>query len=86
MFDMMNQMMGGWGGGASWWLLWPLNLVFLGAVAVGVVWVIDRLRSHRGQEAGSARPESPLEILKRRSVLGELDRREFEEKRRDLLG
>ena len=86
MFAMMNQMMGAWGGGVSWWLPGLLNLVLLGAVVVGVVWTIDRLRSNRGQEAGSARPESPLDILKRRYALGEIDRREFEEKRRDLLG
>ncbi len=85
MFDMMNQMMGGWGGGVSWWLFGLINLVLLGAVVVGVVWAIDRLQSQRGQEAGPAPSESALDILKRRYALGEIDRREFEEKKRDLL-
>lgn len=86
MFAVMSQMMSGWGGGGSWWLSGLLNLVLLGAVVVGVVWAIDRLRSHRGQEAGPASSESALDILKRRYALGEIDKREFEEKRRDLLG
>jgi len=37
MFDLMTQMMTGWGGGASWWLSGLLNLVIIGAVVVGVV-------------------------------------------------
>lgn len=35
--------------------------------------------------AGSSRYELALNILKRRYALGEIDKREFEEKKRDLL-
>lgn len=84
MFGLMNQMMGGWGGGASWWLSGLLNLILLGALVVGVVWAIERLRGQRGQEVGSARFESALDILKKRYARGEIDKEEFETKRRDL--
>lgn len=85
MFGLMNQMMGGWwGGGASWWFASLINLVLLGAVVVAVVWAMDRLRSQRAQEVGSARFESALDILKKRYARGEIGKEEFEAKRRDL--
>lgn len=68
----------------SWWLFGLLNWVLLGA-AVGAVWAIDRLLSQRGQQAGSSRFESALHILKKRYALAEIDGRELEEKKRDLL-
>jgi putative membrane protein len=84
MFDLMTQMMTGWGGAASWWLPGLLNLIIIGAVVVGVVWAIERLRSKPGQEVGSARFEPALDILKKRYARGEIDKEEFEAKRRDL--
>jgi putative membrane protein len=70
---------GWWGGGM---VLWG---VFWIAVTVALVWIakaaLDRSRVREGPEP---RPESPLEILQRRYARGEIDRAEFEEKRRDL--
>ncbi|MBI4536331.1 MAG: SHOCT domain-containing protein [candidate division NC10 bacterium] len=77
-------MMGAWAGGASWWVSGLLSLILLGALVVGVVWAIDRLRSQRGQEVGSARFESALDILKKRYARGEIGKEEFDTKRRDL--
>lgn len=85
MVNIMSQMMGGWwGGGTSWWFASLINLVLLGAVVVGVVWGIDRLRSQRRREESSARFESALDILKKRYARGEIGKEEFEAKRRDL--
>jgi putative membrane protein len=72
----------GWGigmlGVALFWLLFAAALVWI----VRVVW--DRRAVREGPGAPGARPESPLEILQRRYARGEIDRAEFEEKRKDL--
>lgn len=69
----------GWGFGmivmAAFWLLFVAALVWL----VRVVWDRGAVRDGPGP-----RSESPLEILQRRYARGEIDRAEFEEKRKDL--
>lgn len=62
----------------SWSLLFWI-LVIIGIVVL-VKWLMakDRRTSHGG--------ENPLEIIKRRYAKGEIDREEFEQKKRDLLG
>ena len=74
--------MPGWGGH---WFGGLLVLLFWVLVVVGVVaiarWLVARPGS--GPRPG---PESPLEILKRRYAAGEIDRAEFEERRKDILG
>lgn len=69
----------GWGIGmlvmAVFWLVFAAALVWI----VRAVW--DRRAAREGPGTHS---ESPLEILQRRYARGEIDRAEFEEKRRDL--
>lgn len=74
--------MPGWGGHGIGGLMMLLAWVFIIAGIVAVVrWFFSR------SDSGSrAAPESPLEILKRRYAGGEIDKAEFEEKRKDLLG
>lgn len=45
-----------------------------------VLWVVER---RKGSAPGAS--ATPLEILKARYARGEIDRQEFEERRRDLL-
>jgi len=70
-----NHMMG-WDGGVFmifWWALIVLVIVVL------VRWVIDQSnKSNRREE------KSPLEILRERYARGEIDKKEFEEKKKDL--
>ncbi len=82
---MMGGGMMGWsgggigmvGGGLFMVLVWAVLVV--GAV-VGVRWLWNQ-----GQgQPGPAGRESPLEILERRYARGEIDREEFETKKRDL--
>jgi putative membrane protein len=54
-------------------------LVILGAIVL-VKWLLEK--DKKTSESG----ENPLEILKRRYARGEIDREEFEQKKRDLLG
>lgn len=69
----------GWTPMAGMGLIWILLLVVL----VFVVW---RLAGANGRGPGEppAAKESPLEILERRYARGEIDREEFEQRRRDL--
>lgn len=62
----------------SWSLLFWI-LVILGIIVL-VKWLLEK--DKRMSEGG----ENPLEILKRRYARGEIDREEFEQKKRDLLG
>lgn len=80
------QMYGGRGGTGymhGWgWGFGILAALFWLAVLVLVCVLIWRLLADRRRD-GTGR-ESPMEILERRYARGEIDRQEFEEKKRDL--
>ena len=68
----------GWGMGFSMGLFWVLLIVIVGAVTLAVV---------RGRNLGQGdefRDKSALRILEERYARGEINRQEFEEKKRDL--
>lgn len=72
----------GWGGGWSWFgmvhmLLWWLLII--AGIAVLVKWLIG---SRPG--TGGSTQQRALEILAERYARGEIDKTEFEEKKRDL--
>ncbi|HXG50810.1 MAG TPA: SHOCT domain-containing protein [candidate division Zixibacteria bacterium] len=76
----------GWGMHPMWWGAWGLGMMFMmvffwALVIVGIVLLIRWLLS-QGREAGS---DSALEILRRRYARGEIDKEEFESKKRDLM-
>lgn len=76
-FDLHDRMMGVWWGvGIFWWLFW---------LAIFVLVVVAIWRLVRGGGWPSApRQETALDILKKRYAQGEIDREEFEAKKRDL--
>jgi putative membrane protein len=74
-----------WGYGMGW--IWTIIMfAFWIAVIVGVIflirWVTITMRTG-GQSVRSE--DSPLEILKRRYARGEINKEEFEEKKKDLM-
>ena len=77
-------MMGGWGGGwfggifmIVFWILLIVGLVFL------IKWLVQSTKGNSmSPRSGSS---SALEILKERYARGEINKQEFEEKKRDLL-
>ena len=72
---------GGWGGLGSW--LGPVfMLAFWALVIIGVVFLV-RYLVRQGRTLGHQ--ESALEILKRRYARGEIEKDEFEAKRKDLI-
>jgi putative membrane protein len=70
-------MMCGFGG---WWMMifWILVIV---AIVFLVKWLVEQGRGGRQV----SQEESPLDILKKRYVKGEIDKEEFEQKKKDIL-
>ena len=73
-----NNIMGGWNGFGL--LGWIPMLLFWVLLILGVVALIRYL----GKSGQSQEGKNPLEILKERYARGEIDKKEFEEKKRDL--
>lgn len=73
-----NEMMWGFGGWRMtfFWILVIIGIVFL------VRWLVDQGRTNRKMLPGE---ESALEILKRRYAKGEINKEEFEQKKKDLM-
>lgn len=72
-------------GDGGWWGFGMMLIVLL-AVALIVVGVVFLVRSSSGGERPAPRPERSraLEILDERFARGEIDREEYEERRRTL--
>jgi putative membrane protein len=78
-----GMMGGGYGFG---WFGGIIMIAFWIAVIVGIVLLIRWLIiSTRTPSHGTSSGESALEILKKRYARGEINKEEFEEKKRDLL-
>ena len=66
-------------GGGGWWFMPILGIIFLGLIIWAVVALI------RGQSGSqSAGVDSAMEMLKRRYARGEIDKEEYEQKKKDL--
>ena len=72
-----------WMMGGSWG--WVGMLAFWVLLIAGIVFLV-RWAASQGRERPTAGPRSdaPLDILKRRYASGEINRDEFEQKKRDL--
>jgi len=77
----------GWGMHPMWWMggAWGIGMMFMmllfwilviAALVLGIRWLMGQ-----GKEA---RSDSALEILRQRYARGEIDKEEFETKKRDL--
>ena len=81
----------GWFGpgmmGSGWWGLgWIFMIVFWGLVIIALIflirWLARQSRPRAEQDAGR---DSALEILRQRYAKGEIDKEEFDQKKRDLM-
>ena len=81
---------GGWGmmgpgmmGGFGWgWFMPIFMILFWGLVIWGIVALVRGLSGSRGSD--SSKTDSALEVLKRRYARGEINKEEYEEKKKDL--
>jgi len=75
-----------WDGGWHGWFFGPIMMiVFIALIVAAVVFLVRVLGGH-GQAATPYAPpgKTPLDILKERFAKGEIDKTEFEERRRVL--
>ncbi|HVS58605.1 MAG TPA: SHOCT domain-containing protein [Candidatus Saccharimonadales bacterium] len=77
-----HQMMDGWNGNSPWgWLFGLLMMVLFVLVAVLVLRYLAR-EWHKGNDGKSG--ETAMDILQKRYAAGEIDKKEYDEKRKDL--
>jgi len=71
----------GFGGmGLGMGLGWIIGIVVLAVV----IWLLVRTVSQQNNQIDSRREKTALDILKERYARGEIDKSEFEEKKKDL--
>lgn len=74
----------------GWWFGWFFMLVWWVLITAAIValikWLFNQSRGTNDRERpfGSVQNRSALDILKERYVKGEIDKKEFEDKKRDL--
>ena len=74
---MTNWVGGGWG-----MLFHILSMIlFWGLIIAGIVLLVH----HHSPSSGTGASRSPLDILKARYARGEIEKEEFETKKRDIL-
>lgn len=70
-------MMGG-GFGMGWW--WIIGIILL----IAIIWPVTQ-RFNRSNNVPRETEKTALDILKERYARGEINKREFEERKQDLL-
>lgn len=72
------------GGSGAWgWLLICIGIVFLFLIVVGLLFMFIAMMRRSPKERPPV-AESPLDILNRRYASGEIDKTEYEQRKKDL--
>jgi putative membrane protein len=77
------DVMGGWGFGLVHLLFWVAILV---AIVACVVWLVRALAARDDRQMLPPRRSSGLNVLEERYARGEINREEYLEKKKDILG
>jgi putative membrane protein len=77
---MWNHMMDGWGGYGAFGMLFMF--LFWTLIVIGIIALVRYL----GDSGKNTKQEkAPLDILKERYAKGEIDKKEFDDKKKDLI-
>lgn len=68
----------GWGMGMGWW--WVIGLI----IVITVVWMVFKGMSQNNRPGNPPESKSALDYLKERYARGEINKQEFEERKKDL--
>ena len=72
--------------GVSWlWWLGPLFMMFFWGLVITAIVMFVRRMSGFSRRVGAGYEDSALELLRKRFVKGEIDKGEFDEKKKVLL-
>jgi putative membrane protein len=86
-WGMMGPWGGGWGGYGGWgpigMIIW---IIVLALVIAGIVWFVRAMTQRAESPHLSARRPPGLEVLEERYARGEINRDEYLQKKRDILG
>jgi len=74
----------GWADGYGWMGPGWIFMILLWALIIGAGVALVRWLATRNSGSSDARRRTPLEILQERYARGEIERQEYEQKRRDL--
>jgi putative membrane protein len=74
----------GWGWGMGFGMI--SMVLFWVLVILGIVILVKWIAAGSSSGSGAPREKTALDILKERYARGEIDREEFEQKKRDLAG
>ncbi len=76
----------GWGWWGMGWVFMIMMIIFWGLIIVGLIFLIKWLAGlSRSRASGDKPHDSALEILKQRYAKGEINKEEFDQKKRDLM-
>ncbi len=79
-------MMHGYGGGHGWGMGWGMGFGWIIGlvVLIFIIWIIVRVVNNN-KGTGRSDKRSPVDILKERYARGEIDKKEFDERKKDLM-
>ena len=78
MYHDYGMMHWGWGGLIA-------QLLFLILLIAAIVWLIKSTTQQTKSDTARSGGETALDILKKRYARGEIDKKEFEEKKKDIV-
>jgi len=66
------------------WFGFILQIIFWVAIILLIIWIAKKITESQPGDKSSSQGDSALDILNKRYAKGEIDKEEYEEKKKDL--